>query len=205
MAQSTVTHLFFDVGGVLGTDGWDSDQRATAARRFGLDATEFDQRHAEVVGMLEVGAMTLEDYLDFVVFHRPRSFTQDAFVEFMRAQSEPNAEAITVVRAAAASGRYGLATLNNESAELNSYRIERFDLGTLFDAFLSSCWLGVAKPSRRIYQLALAITQAEPERSVFIDDREQNLSPARRLGMQTVHFTTAERLAQSLRALGVPV
>jgi FMN phosphatase YigB (HAD superfamily) len=38
---------------------------------------------------------------------------------------------------------------------------------------------------------------------VFIDDREPNLVPARALGMRTIHFTTGERLAAELAALGV--
>jgi putative hydrolase of the HAD superfamily len=94
-------------------------------------------------------------------------------------------------------------TLNNESVELNLYRIERFGLRDIFEAFFSSCWLGCTKPSRRIYELALAISQAPPERAVFIDDRGPNLAPARALGMRTVHFTTGERLAGQLAALGV--
>ena len=41
------------------------------------------------------------------------------------------------------------------------------------------------------------MSQAEPERSVFIDDRERNLEPARALGMRTIRFTTGARLARS--------
>ena len=37
------THVFFDIGGVLGTNGWDTEQRASAAAEFGLDG-EFDAR-----------------------------------------------------------------------------------------------------------------------------------------------------------------
>jgi putative hydrolase of the HAD superfamily len=94
-------------------------------------------------------------------------------------------------------------TLNNESLELNLHRIERFGLGEIFEAFFTSCWLGVTKPSRRIYEVALGVTQAVPQRAVFIDDRAPNLMPARALGMQTIHFTAGDRLAGQLAALGV--
>ena len=47
------------------------------------------------------------------------------------------------------------------------------------------------------------MSQAEPAASVFIDDREQNLEPARALGMQTIRFTDAVRLRQELAGLGV--
>jgi putative hydrolase of the HAD superfamily len=94
-------------------------------------------------------------------------------------------------------------TLNNESLELNLYRIERFGLRDIFDAFFSSCWLGCTKPSRRIYELALGISQASPARAVFIDDRAPNLAPAHALGMRTVHFTSGDLLSGQLAALGV--
>jgi putative hydrolase of the HAD superfamily len=94
-------------------------------------------------------------------------------------------------------------TINNESAELNQYRLEQFGLRQVFVTFFSSCWVGILKPARRIYEVALAMSQAEPGSSVFIDDREQNLEPARSLGMQTIRFTDARRLRQDLAELGV--
>lgn len=198
-----ISHLFFDVGGVLGTSGWGSDVRARAVARFRLEEADFDRRHREVVGQWEEGRMTLDEYLDCTVFHVPRPFAREEFVAFMREQSRPLPDSIALARALAATGRYRLMTLNNESTELNAYRLESFGLAPIFTAFFSSCWLGVAKPSRRIFELALAMAQAEPSRSVFIDDREQNVAPARALGMHALRFTTVDALRHELAALGV--
>jgi putative hydrolase of the HAD superfamily len=198
-----ITHVFFDVGGVLGSSGWGSDARARAVERFGLDGPDFDRRHREVVGPWEEGRLTLDEYLDCTVFDVPREFARDEFTAFMLAQSRPHPETIAVARALAATGRYRLMTLNNESAALNAYRVREFGLVPTFTAFFSSCWLGVAKPARRIYELALAISQAEAARAVFIDDRAQNLPPARGLGMHTIRFTTTDALRRDLAALGV--
>jgi putative hydrolase of the HAD superfamily len=199
----TITHLFFDVGGVLGSNGWDREQRAAAAHQFGLEAGELEEMHSEAVAMMELGRTTLDEYLKTAVFYRPRSFTPEAFKEFMLAQSTPNPDTIELARALARTGRYRMMTLNNESAELNQHRIERFGLGDIFTAFFSSCWIGVLKPARRIYEVALAMAQARPETSVFIDDRERNLEPARLLGMRTIAFSDAGRLEVELAALGV--
>ena len=198
-----ITHLFFDVGGVLGSSGWGSEARAGAVRHFGLDAADFDRRHREVVGQWEAGQMTLDEYLDCTLFDVPRPFTRDVFAAFMRDQSRPYADSIALARALAGTGRYRLMTINNESAELNAYRLRRFGLAPIFAAFFSSCWLGVAKPSRRIFELALGMSQAEPGGAVFVDDREQNLAPARSLGMQALRFTTVDALRSDLAALGV--
>ena len=199
----TVTHIFFDIGGVLGTNGWDREQRAAAARHFGLDVAELEDVHGEAIAMLEQGRMPLDDYLRNTVFNRPRSFQPAEFKACMLAQSAPFPETIDLARALARTGRYRLMTINNESDELNRYRLEQFGLRDIFMVFFSSCWLGLLKPARRIYEVALAMSQAEPDSSLFIDDRERNLEPARDLGMRTIRFTDAARLRQELVGLGV--
>ena len=199
----TITHVFFDVGGVLGNNGWDRGERAETARHFGLDVDELEEMHGESVSTLEMGRITLEEYLRTAVFYRPRPFTIDAFKSHMLAQSVPFPETIDLARALARAGRYRLMTINNESAELNQHRLEQFGLRDIFITFFSSCWVGIMKPARRIYEVALAMSQAEPTASVFIDDRERNLEPARHLGMRTIRFTDTPSLRQDLAGLGV--
>jgi putative hydrolase of the HAD superfamily len=198
-----ISHVFFDVGGVLGSGGWDAGQRARAADRFGLDPADFDRRHAEVDEMWEDGRMTLDQYLDCTVFFKPRGFNRAGFTAFMRSQSEPFPETITIARALADAGRHRLMTINNESAELNTYRLRHFGLIDIFDAFFSSCWLGAMKPSPRIFELALSLSQADPVRSVFIDDREENTASARALGFHTIRFRGPRQLESELSALGI--
>jgi putative hydrolase of the HAD superfamily len=199
----TVTNLFFDIGGVLGTNGWDRKQRAAAVQHFGLEVAELEDLHGETVAMLEQGRMGLDEYLRCTVFYRPRGFTPEEFKAYMEAQSLPFQESIDLARALARTGRYRLMTINNESAELNQYRLQHFGLRDVFVTFFSSCWVGILKPARRIYEVALAMSQADPNDSVFIDDREQNLEPARALGMKTIRFTDAQGLRQELVALDV--
>jgi len=199
----SITHLFFDIGGVLGTNAWSTPQRHRAIDRFGLDAGEFEQQHRDAVGTFEQGRMTLDEYLDSTVFYRDRDFSREAFLDFMLAESRPEEGTIALARQLAGTGKFRMMTLNNESLELNLHRIERFGLCDILAAFFTSCWVGVTKPSRRIYEVALGISQAPPERTVFIDDRSPNLMPAKALGMQTIHFTTGDQLAGQLAAFGV--
>jgi putative hydrolase of the HAD superfamily len=197
-----ITHVFFDIGGVLGTNAWDHEQRAHAVERFGLDH-EFESRHQEVVGEFEAGRLSLHDYLESVIFYCPRSFSREEIVAFMFSQSEPFPESLDIARELARRPGLRLMTLNNESAELNLHRIAAFGLREMFSAFLSSCWLGVRKPQPVIFERALHIAQVKPERAVFVDDREQNLTPAKALGLQTIHFTSADGLRESLKSLGL--
>jgi putative hydrolase of the HAD superfamily len=199
----SIRDLFFDVGGVLGSNGWGHEQRAAAVAHFHLDAADLADRHEEAVGSWEAGGMTIDEYLTETVFYRDRPFTREAFKQFMFAQSRPFPQTIELARALGRTRRYRLMTLNNESAELNTYRLRQFGLTETFVAFFSSCWVGAVKPARRIYECALAMSQAEPAAAVFIDDRERNLDVPRALGLHTVHYHDADDLRGALAALGV--
>jgi putative hydrolase of the HAD superfamily len=199
----SLTHVFFDIGGVLGTNGWDREQRATALEKVSLDDEDFEHRHHQVVSEFETGAMSLDEYLDVTVFYTPRLFSREDFELYMLSLSEPNAYTIEVAKHVAAAGRVRVMTMNNESSVLNSYRIERFGLRPIFAAFLSSCWMGVRKPSRAFFERGLGIAQADADASLLIDDREQNLAPSAALGMHTIHYRTPELLARELAQYGV--
>jgi putative hydrolase of the HAD superfamily len=193
-----ISHIFFDIGGVLGSNGWDREQRQCAVEHFGLDADDFQWRHEEVVGEWEEGRISLNEYLDVAVFYTGRQFSREQFRQFMCAQSVPFEHTIRLARELSKDSRYTLMTLNNESEDLNIYRIEHFGISQIFEAFISSCWLGVRKPIRRFYQRALGIAHAKPETSLFIDDRQQNLIPASSLGMNVMLFKTADQLRSDL-------
>ena len=148
----SLTHIFFDIGGVLGTNGWDREQRARALQKFGIEDDDFEHRHHQVVSEFETGAMSLEEYLDVTVFYAPRLFSREDFELYMLGLSEPNPYTIEIAKHVAATGRVRVMTMNNESAVLNVYRIDRFALQPIVSAFLSSCWLGVRKPSRVFFR-----------------------------------------------------
>jgi putative hydrolase of the HAD superfamily len=200
---SPVDLVLFDIGGVLGSNGWDREQRMAAVGRFGLDEDDFQYRHEETVGAFESGQISLDEYLDVAVFCDERRFSREEFTSFMFAQSIPWTDSIAIARELATSGRVRLATLNNESEALNNARIERFGLREIFPTFFTSCWLGVRKPTHEIYTRALGMTQADPTRTLFIDDRVQNLNPASALGMQTIHFQSAAQLRADLVTRGL--
>ncbi len=201
--MAAVTALFFDVGGVLGTNGWDRPTRRRAAQAFQLDWDELEERHELVVADFETGWLTLDEYLDRTVFYGPRPFSREAFLDFVFAQSLPNLESLRVITDLARTGRYLLATLNNESKELNSHRIQTFGLRDFFTVFFTSCYLGVRKPDEKIYRLAMALTQREPQECLFVDDRALNVEGARRAGMPAIRFETAAQLREELERRGV--
>ena len=195
--------LLWDIGGVLLSDGFDRASRAEAVARFGLDAAEFERRHARAEVDFETGRLSWDGYLDATVFYEPRTFSREAFRDFVLAQSRPYPAAIATARSLRDTGRFRMAVLSNESRELNEYRLRTFGLVPIFDAFFSSCYTGLRKPDPAAYRLALSITQQAPEESLFLDDREENVAAAARLGLRTLRVHDPGRLGEELADAGV--
>ncbi len=203
--MSAIRAIFWDVGGVLLTNAWDHTERADALEHFHLDAKEFQARHEMVVSSFERGKISLDEYLDRTVFYSVRPFTRDQFRDYMFSLSRPMPEVLTFARALAGTGKYFMGTINNESRELNVYRIEKFGLREIFRVFVSSCFVGLRKPESGIYQLAIELTQIAPEDCCFIDDRSPNLECAAKLGMHTIQMQTLAQLKGDLQKLNVQV
>jgi len=201
--MAKISALFWDVGGVLLSNAWDRTQREAALAQFKLDGAEFQDRHEMVVSSFERGKITLDEYLDRTIFYRPRSFTKEEFCREMYSLSKPYADVLELAKKLAKTGQYQMSTINNESRELNHYRIQNFGLQEIFSLFVSSCFVGLRKPEVGIYRLALEITQNHPEQCCFIDDRALNLEAAARLGMHAIHLQNAPQLEQELKKLGV--
>ncbi|HMD41471.1 MAG TPA: HAD family phosphatase [Candidatus Acidoferrum sp.] len=203
--MTTITTLFWDIGGVILTNGWDRQARRQAAEAFDLDWDELQDRHDLAFPAFDTGHITLDQYLDRTLFYKPRPFTREEFTAFMFAQSQEYPETRAVLTRLASTGKYFTAAINNEPFELNQYRIEAFNLRNEFQAFFSSCYVYARKPDEAIFRIALSVTQRAPERCVFIDDRSINLENARRLGMHVIHHQGAAKLVADLQLLGIAV
>jgi putative hydrolase of the HAD superfamily len=203
--MAKITTVFSDVGGVLLTNGWDRTSRHKLVEKFNLDLGEFGDRHELVSTAFETGELDMDHYLDRTVFYKPRAFSKAEVKEFMFGESQPFPESLAFIARLAQTRKYLMTTLNNESTELNQYRIEKFCLRNYFTAFFSSCYLGVKKPDEAIYVLALELTQRPADECVFIDDRALNLECARWHGMNTIQFQNVSQLETDLRALGVEI
>lgn len=202
MHPPTPRVILFDVGGVLATNGWDRQARHRASEHFGFDWEEFQDRHDSVAHEFETGSLSRPGYLERTLFYRDRDFSPNDVVEFMHRQTRPFDDSLAIAAELAATPVV-LATLNNESRELNEHRIEVLGLREHFSMFLSSCYLGVAKPEPDIYRLAVDVTQQAPEDCLFIDDRSLNVECARLEGMQTHLFEDAASLRDELTARGL--
>jgi putative hydrolase of the HAD superfamily len=72
-----------------------------------------------------------------------------------------------------------------------------------FDVQVWSYQLLIAKPDPAIYHHILAKLGTQPEETLFLDDRLENIIAARDLGIQAIQFSNADTLRQELIAAGL--
>lgn len=203
--SARVTALFLDIGGVMLTNGWDRRSREAAAKKFGLDIDELNDRHRMTFDTYEAGKLSLDEYLRRTVFCRDQPFTMDDFKAFMYDQSQAYPEMIDLVKAL--KEKYGLkiAVVNNEGRELNEHRIKTFGLGEFVDFFISSCFVHFRKPDADIWKVALDIAQVPTEEVVYIDDRAMFVQVAQGLGLRGVvhNYKNVGQTRETLATMGL--
>lgn len=203
--KNKITTLFLDIGGVLLSDGWGPAFRQLAAEKFHLNLAELEERHNIMFVTYEEGKITLEDYLNRVVFYKKRDFSFNEFRDFMFSLTTPYPEMIAFIKKIKVQHGLKIVAVSNEARELNAYRIQTFKLNSLIDFFVSSCYSHVRKPEIAIFKMALDMTQVPAEEVVYIDDVKIFTDIATDLEIKSIHHTDWQSTSEALADMGLLV
>jgi putative hydrolase of the HAD superfamily len=203
MSDAAVRALFVDIGGVLATNGWDTDSRAAAVEHFGLDAQDIDSRHRLMFELFETDKISWKQYLDRVVFDVPRPFTFDEFTRFVLAHSRAYPEMIELVRRVKRNHGLKVVVVSNEGRELTEYRLKLLDLSAVADVFVCSCFVRLRKPDIDIFRLACDLAQVAPREVVYIEDRAMFVEVAATLGIRGIVHRGVETTRAALAGMGL--
>ena len=204
MYTSSIKVIFFDVGGVLLSNGWGHESRQLATKQFDFDFNEFETLHNFIFNVYEIGKISLDEYLDITVFNQPRAFTREDFKLFIYSSSVELPDTLQwLIQWKQQHPQVKLVSINNEGKELNNYRITKFQLHKCYDAFISSCEVGMRKPDPGIFKLAMGIMQVQPEHCMYFDDRVILVEAAQRLGIQGHHHRGYESTRKIIESAGL--
>lgn len=195
--------LLLDIGGVFLTNGWGTQSRKLAAEKFNIDFDEMNERHKIAFDAYETGKLSLDDYLQLIVFYQNRTFTKEEFKTFMFAQSLPLQPMIDWILRLKQHYKIKTAAVNNEGRELNDYRVSRFKLDRFIDVFVSSSFVHLRKPDKDIYKLAMDILLVKPDETLYIDDRPIFTEVAKSIGIHTIRHVNLEQTIQCLNEFGL--
>ncbi len=93
--------------------------------------------------------------------------------------------------------------ITNFSREKWAESLVRFPFLATFDGAIVSAHERMLKPEPEIFRLLLARYGLAAQDCIFVDDSEKNVTGARAVGMQAVHFVEPIDLRAELKALGV--
>jgi putative hydrolase of the HAD superfamily len=198
-----ITTLFLDIGGVLLTNGWDTELRKQTAEHFSLDYDEIYHRHHVTYDIYEEGKMTLDEYLWQIIFYEKRPFTPEDVKTYILEQAKPYQDMIDLVRRLRAVYGLRVAVVSNEGREIAEDRITRFNLRDFVDLFIVSAFVHLRKPDLDIYRLALDVAHVKAEHVAYIEDRPLLCDVASRLGLRSVLNKNARETREILATLGL--
>jgi putative hydrolase of the HAD superfamily len=205
LTKSEITTLFLDIGGVLLSDGWGHDFRNQAAEKFHLDKKEMEERHSIMFTTHEEGKITLEEYLNHIVFYQDRNFSHTEFRDFMFSLTTPYPEMIAFIKKLKLQYGLKIVAVSNEARELNAYRINTFMLNEFIDFFISSCYIHARKPDASIFKIALDSAQVPPNEVVYIDDVQLFTDIATDIGIKSIRHITWQSTSEALAHMGLQI
>ncbi|OGK62125.1 hypothetical protein A2334_04685 [Candidatus Roizmanbacteria bacterium RIFOXYB2_FULL_38_10] len=191
-----ITTFLFDLGGVLFTNG-----TKKFIRELSLSYRIPENEVKEVIDG-EIGS-----------FYRESKITRDEFwrlvIERLHLKESANIlekqwidgyEIIpdTKLIITKLSKKYNLYYLSDNVKERVDTLDKKFNFLKLFKGGIFSHEVGVRKPNPKIYEFALNKSNAKPEQTVFIDDKQIMLEPAKLSGINTILFTTPKELEKYL-------
>jgi putative hydrolase of the HAD superfamily len=203
--KNYIKTLFLDIGGVLISNGWDRFARERAIKKFSLDPEELSDRHHIFFETYEAGKLSLNEYLDYVIFYTTRDFSKSDFMNFMYQQSKPINGSIEYFMALKKKYKLNILALSNEGREMNEYRIKTFKLDNLFNAFISSSYVHLRKPDKGIFRMACDISFTDPKHALFIDDRIIHVQIAQSLGINAIQFKNIVSVKKQLKSYGFSI
>lgn len=148
------------------------------------------------------GRISEEEYLTSVIKDAGWSTNPDELKRGIRENFKEIDGTREILDDLKASG-FKLGILSIHGKEWVEYILKKFDLGSVFDAMSYSYQVGISKPDPQSYQIIMQELGSKPEECLFIDDTQQNISAAKRLGMHAILFVNAQQLREDMSRLGI--
>jgi putative hydrolase of the HAD superfamily len=195
--------VIFDWGGVLIEDPEPGLMRY-CADVLGVPREDYIKAHCKFEADFQRGSITEDRFWACICgeldAREPKGLS--LWTQAFEAVYSPNKE-LFALAATLQKNHYRTALLSN--AEIPTMRYFYQQGYDMFDVLVFSCAEGTVKPERRIYEAALGKLGAEPNQSVFIDDKADFINGAEAVELNTILFKSAEQVKSELSQLSVKI
>ncbi|MBE5805956.1 MAG: HAD family phosphatase [Clostridiales bacterium] len=202
--KMNIKTVIFDLGGVYFTDGT-SRAIDIISERFGKNKEVVaDVFKGDIGTRYRKSEISHEEFWNLAKSALGIDAKNEDLAEIWLSGYVPIEGTVEIVKQLEEQG-YELLFLSDNVQERIDYLKERYDFLEHFKDGVFSHIVGTRKPDIKMYQYALDKTENNADECVYIDDKDNLLIPAQQLGMNTIHFKSAEALEQGLNRLGVNV
>jgi epoxide hydrolase-like predicted phosphatase len=197
--QNQIRALVWDLGGViLRTE--DLSFRETWEKRFDLEPWDLEKLifRSEMSKLASVGKASTEDIWNSVQgkLGLTKSELERLRVDFF-AGDQIDEELMAFIRSLKGQVKIGMIT--NAWPDIRPWMEEQARIADAFDHIVISSEVGIVKPQKEIYGLALSGLDVEAEETLFIDDFVENIQGAEAVGMHTIHFQDPIEAMQTIQ------
>ncbi|MGK2930938.1 MAG: transcription antitermination factor NusB [Acidimicrobiales bacterium] len=204
-----VDTVVFDMDGVI--RHWLPEYLAEAEERLGLDAGVIAAAAfaRPTYGEVMIGAHTAEEWAAIIGTSVVRSAAAGVEIDadevaevWLGTTWRVDQQVVDLVAGLRAAG-VTVALFSNATTKLEA-DLESMGLGQAFDVVANSARLGAAKPDVAAFEQVAGMVGSAPERTLFVDDRADNVAGAVEAGWHAIEMHSASRLVNALRRLAVP-
>jgi len=203
MTQSPIEVILFDLGNVILP--FNHYQIAEKLSRF-VQRKEFQDpqkiffylfdSHEGVINDFDVGKASPPNFFQSIKKHLDLSVSFEEFIPIWNNIFVEDQEVSQIILSLKGMWRLGL--LSNTDPLHFNYILSKFPIMRAFDKWILSYEVGFKKPAIEIFQKAIEWALVKPEKILFIDDMKKHVDVAISLGIQGIHFISAEQLKEEL-------
>jgi FMN phosphatase YigB (HAD superfamily) len=204
MIQSPIEVILFDLGNVILP--FNHYQIAEKLSRFSqrkefqdpqrIFSHLFDFEKGSVNGY-EVGKVSSIQFFKSLKEYLHLSLSFEEFIPIWNDIFTEDQGVSEIIRSLKGKKRLGL--ISNTNPLHFDYILSKFSVIRIFDKWILSHEAGFKKPAIEIFQKAMEWASVEPGKILLIDDMKKHVEVAVSLGMQGIHFISADQLKEDLQ------
>jgi putative hydrolase of the HAD superfamily len=196
-----VESAIFDWGGVL-IDDPAPGLMEYCAEALGVSKEAYTRAHGKFGPDFQKGLIPEEVFWASICgeLMRPKPDVPSLWGDAFRSVYSPREEVFSLAHRLRENGTKIAFLSNTEVPAMQHFHKQGYNI---FDVLVFSCAEGTRKPERKVYELTLARLESRPERSVFIDDKQEYIDGAIQAGLHTILFKNIDQVRAELAGLGV--
>lgn len=200
--QQMITTIIFDWGGVL-IDNPADELVNFFAKELNTTPSLLKPHLEKQLAKFQIGDVSESEFWIFICIKlklNPPTGTS-LWKEAVKSLFKEKSKIFKLVKDLKSNG-YQIGFLSNTEKPTQEHFYE-MGYDNLFEHPTFSCEVGIAKPNSKIFQITLDNLNAKPQKTIFIDDKQEFTIAATKLGINTITFTSPLQVITELKNLGI--